>query len=87
MEVGAAFTLVANFPGRCSSDLSASKRRPLQTAGAVVLFILILPDVPVLLADESVGEDHFRKGRFESSLGGGIFFSPFVVGLDRKSVV
>ena len=39
-----------------------------------------------LTAGETAAENHFQKGLFESSLGGGAMFSPFVTGLNRPVV-
>jgi outer membrane protein X len=45
--------------------------------------MICLPVAGTLIAGESLADDHFQKGLFETSLGSGAMFSPVIVGPSR----
>ncbi len=62
------------------------KREPWWRALLLSILVLHWAGFRALEAAEPFAENHFQKGVFESSLGSGVFFSPFATGLHRPTV-
>ena len=52
----------------------------------LVFFIFNVAISGTLKADEPIADSHFQKGLFETSLGSGAMFSPFITGMNRPKL-